>query len=185
MTPLLLFLLGGAITYVGTVSAAFNALMRLSLRIHAERTDSNDMLGRYLEDPRRLFIPARLLVSTLTVITAAFLARVTGVDRTGLPVLVFSIFVIVLTCEHVIPLVIVRRYPERVLDILLPTFDVVLRVLRPLTSGMLRLGTNGHRRAQSGVRRLNQSGVRKGVNGKGVAEPAPSEESPPPPAAPE
>ena len=91
MTPLLLFLLGCAITYVGTISAAFNALMRLSLRIHAERTDSNDVLGRYLEDPRRMFIPARLLISVLTVVTAAFLARVTGVDRTGLPVLVFSI----------------------------------------------------------------------------------------------
>ena len=31
MTPLLLFLLGSAVTYLGTVSAAFNTLMRLSL----------------------------------------------------------------------------------------------------------------------------------------------------------
>ena len=44
MTPLLLFLLGCAVTYLGTVSAAFNALMRLSLRIHAERTDRDDVL---------------------------------------------------------------------------------------------------------------------------------------------
>src|SRR5918995_4787066 len=139
MTPLLLFLLGCAITYVGTVSAAFNALMRLSLRIHAERTDSNDVLGRYLEDPRRLFIPTRLLMTTLTVVTAAFLARVTGVDRTGLPVLVVSIGMIVLTCEHLIPLLIVRKQPERVLDVLLPSFDVVLQLLRPLTAGMLRM----------------------------------------------
>ena len=65
MTPLLLFLLGCAVTYLGTVSAAFNALMRLSLRIHAERTDRDDVLGQYLEDPRRLFIPARILISTL------------------------------------------------------------------------------------------------------------------------
>ncbi len=61
MTPLLLFLLGCAVTYLGTVSAAFNALMRLSLRIHAERTDRDDALGRYLEDPRRFFMPARML----------------------------------------------------------------------------------------------------------------------------
>ena len=78
MTPLLLFLLGCAVTYLGTVSAAFNALMRLSLRIHAERTDRGDELGRYLEDPRRLFIPARVLISTLTMLAAALLARVTG-----------------------------------------------------------------------------------------------------------
>jgi CBS domain containing-hemolysin-like protein len=179
-----LFLLGCAITYVGTISAAFNALMRLSLRIHAERTDSNDVLGRYLEDPRRLFIPARLLLSILTVVTAAFLARVTGVDRTGLPVLMFSIFVLVLACEHLIPLLIVRKDPERVLDVLLPTFDVVLQVLRPLTSGLLRMGTNGHRRTQSGVRKLNQSGVRKAANGAGVPELPPVEDSAPsPPAA--
>jgi putative hemolysin len=181
MTPLLLFLLGCAITYVGTVSAAFNALMRLSLRIHAERTDSNDVLGRYLEDPRRLFIPARLLISTLTVVTAAFLARVTGADRTGLPVLVFSIFSIVLICEHLIPLILVRRDPERVLDLLLPSFDVILGVLRPLTAGMLRVGTNGHRRNQSGVRK-SESRVRKNANGKGQPEPHPVEVVPPSPA---
>src|SRR5688572_22210226 len=181
MTPLLLFLLGCAITYVGTVSAAFNALMRLSLRIHAERTETNDVLGRYLEDPRRLFIPARLLISTLTVVTAAFLARVTGADRTGLPVLVFSIFSIVLICEHLIPLILVRRDPERVLDLLLPSFDVILGVLRPLTAGMLRLGTNGHRRNQSGVRK-SQSTIRKNANGKGQPEPHPVEVVPPSPA---
>ncbi len=179
MTPLLLFLLGCAITYVGTISAAFNALMRLSLRIHAERTDTNDVLGRYLEDPRRLFIPTRLLISTLTVVTAALLARVTGVDRTGLPVLVFSIFMLVVACEHLIPLLIVRKDPERVLDVLLPSFDVVLQVLRPLTSGMLRITANGHRRNQSGVRR-SQSSIRR-ANGAGEPEPPPVEAAAPPP----
>ena len=62
-------------TYLGTVSAAFNALMRLSLRIHAERTDRDDVLGQYLEDPRRLFIPARILISTLTILAAAWSSR--------------------------------------------------------------------------------------------------------------
>ena len=151
MTPLLLFLLGCAVTYLGTVSAAFNALMRLSLRIHAERTDRDDVLGRYLEDPRRLFIPARLLISTLTVLASALLARVTGVD-TGFPILLLSIIGIVLACEHLIPLLIVRQDPERVLDVLLPSFDAFARLLRPLTSMLLRLGTSRARRNQSGVR---------------------------------
>lgn len=155
MTPLLLFLLGCAVTYIGTVSAAFNALMRLSLRIHAERTDRDDALGRYLEDPRRLFIPARILISVLTVFAAALLARVTGVDPKGFPVLVVSIIGIVLACEHLIPLIIVRSDPERVLDVLLPSFDVIAGALRPLTSGMLRLSTNRSRRNHSGVMRVN------------------------------
>ena len=46
--------------YVGTVTAAFSALMRLSLRLTAERSGRDDLLGRYLDDPLRLFIPARL-----------------------------------------------------------------------------------------------------------------------------
>ena len=151
MTPLLLFLLGCAVTYLGTVSAAFNALMRLSLRIHAERTDRDDALGRYLEDPRRLFIPVRLLISALTVLAAALLARVTGVD-TGFPVLFLSIIGIVVACEHLIPLLIVRHDPERVLDVLLPSFDVIAGVLRPLTYGMLRLGTSRSRKNHSSIR---------------------------------
>jgi CBS domain containing-hemolysin-like protein len=157
MTPLLLFLLGCAMTYIGTVSAAFNALMRLSLRIHAERTDRDDALGRYLEDPRRLFVPARLLSSTLTVIAAALLARVTGIDS-ALPVLVISIVAIVLACEHLIPLLIVRQNPEAVLDVLLPSFDAILRLLRPLTSLLLRMSNIGQRRNHSGVRKAAGNG---------------------------
>ena len=179
MTPLLLFLLGCAVTYFGTVSAAFNALMRLSLRIHAERTDRGDQLGWYLEDPRRFFIPARVLISTLTMIAAALLARVTGLDRSGLPVLVLAIVAIVVTCEHLIPLLIVRRDPEAVLDFLLPSFDIFARLLKPLTVGMLRAGTNGHRKGQSGVRK-NHSGVRK-ANGKGQPAAAAVEVVAPPP----
>lgn len=141
MTPLLLFLLGCAVTLVGTVTAAFNALMRLSLRIHAERTERDDALGWYLEDPRRLFVPARVVISSLTIVAAALLARVTGLSSVGLPILILSIIAIVIACEHLIPLIIVRHDPERVLDVLLPSFDALARILKPLTSTLLRMGT--------------------------------------------
>jgi hypothetical protein len=59
MTPLVLFLLGVAAVYVSTVTTAFSALMRLSLRLMAERSGRHDALGRYLEEPLRLFIPGR------------------------------------------------------------------------------------------------------------------------------
>lgn len=164
MTPLLLFLLGCAATYLGTVSAGFNALMRLSLRIHAERTDRDDALGWYLDDPRRLFIPIRILFSIIAVVTTALLARVTGVDPGGFPLLVLSVIGVMLSCEHLIPLLIVRRDPEQVLDVLLPSFDVVAKTLRPLTAALLRMGTS--RRKQSPA------------NGNGHADP-PAEETMP------
>jgi CBS domain containing-hemolysin-like protein len=60
-----------------------------------------------------------------------------------------------------------------VLDVLLPSFDAIARVLQPLTSGLLRVGTNGHRR--------NLSGVRKAANGAATAPAAPVAVAPAPP----
>ena len=47
------------------MQAAFSALMRLSLRLMAERGGRDDRLGRYLDDPLQLFIPVRLLIGVL------------------------------------------------------------------------------------------------------------------------
>ena len=170
MTPLLLFLLGCVAVYLGTVTAAFNALMRLSLRIHAERTDRDDKLGKYLDDPRRLFVPARILSSVIIVAGTALLARLTGVDSAGFPALVFAMIGIVLAWEQLIPLLLVRHDPERVLDVLLPSFDALARLLRPLTSALLRLSTS---------RRKDRSGVHAAANGHGQHEPAPAAAAPP------
>lgn len=145
MTPLLVFLLGCAAVYVGTVTAAFSALMQLSLRIMAEGSGRDDRLAPYLDDPRRLFVPARLLLGVIPVLVTALLARVTGVDPAGFPVLVLSVLGFVLTTEHIIPLIFVRRDPERALDLLLPSFDVVTRVLSPVTKALLRVGTSRRR----------------------------------------
>ncbi len=150
MTPLLLFLLGCAAVYLGTVTAAFNSLMRLSLRINAERTDRDDKLGKYLEDPRRLYVPARILSSIIIVVGTALMSRVTGVDRAGFPVLVLSLIGVVLAWEQLLPLLIVRHDPEKVLDVLLPSFDALARLLRPLTSALLRIGTSRRQRAANG-----------------------------------
>ncbi|MFN2445933.1 MAG: hemolysin family protein [Vicinamibacterales bacterium] len=141
MTPLLLFLLACAAVYVGTVTAAFSTIMRLSLRLEAERSDRRDLLGVYLDDPLQLFIPARLLLSLFSVSVAVLLARVTGIDLgRGLPLTVVSTLVFILLCEHLLPLILVRRAPERMLDMLLPPFQAVARVLSPATAGLRRVG---------------------------------------------
>lgn len=145
MTPLLLFLLGGIATYVGIVTAAFSALMRLSLRIMAEGSGGGERLQAYLNNPGRLFIPARLVLGVVVVLATALLARVTGVDQAGFPVLVVSMVGFIVLCEHVIPLIIVRSDPERVLEILLPSFDAITRLLFPITAALLSVGTSRKR----------------------------------------
>jgi putative hemolysin len=140
MIPLLLFLLALAAVYVGTIETAFSALMRLSLRLMAERGGRDDRLGFYLEDPVQLFVPARLLIGLIFSLATMLIAILTG--RTGiasLGMLLVFVAVFILLCEHVFPLLIVRRNPERVLEVALPPFDFVARAMRPLTGGLVGL----------------------------------------------
>ena len=149
MTPLLLFLLASLAAYVGSVQAAFSALMRLPLRLNAERSERHGRpngLGQYLDDPVQLFIPARL-VQALTVALATILVmREIGSEAPAALALVFATMVaFVLVCGHLLPLLIIRRDPERVLELLLPSFNLVARALSMFTHPLLRL-LNGSRR---------------------------------------
>ena len=151
MIPLLLFILAIVAVYVGTIETAFSALMRLSLRLMAERGGRDDRLGFYLEDPIRLFLPARLLLGLIFSLATMFIAILTG--RLGLPsigMLLLFVAIFIIVCEHVLPIFIVRRNPERMLEVLLPPFDFLARAVRPLTNSLTRLileprrDPNGH-----------------------------------------
>jgi len=140
VTPLVLFLLAIAAVYVGTIETAFSALMRLSLRLMAERGGRDDRLGFYLDDPIQLFVPARLLLGLIFSFATMCIAILTG--RTGfqsIGMLLVFVAVFMLVCEHLLPILIVRRNPERVLEVLLPPFDVAARLIHPLTGALVRL----------------------------------------------
>ena len=145
MIPLTLFLLAMAAVYVGTIETAFSALMKLSLRLMAER-GRDDRLGYYLDDPVQLFVPARLLLGLIFSLATVLLAVVTG--RSGITVpslatLLACVFVYILVCEHLLPSIIVRRNPEAILSALLPPFSVVARAMSPISGGLVRLLTSG------------------------------------------
>ena len=139
MTGLLLLLALAAI-YVGTIETAFSALMRLSLRLMVERSGRDDRLGFYLDDPIQLFLPARLmlgLIFSLATVVLAVLTGSEGFSRMGMLLLFVAVFILMF--EHVIPLFIVRRNPEKVLAFALPPFDYAARFLHPLTGTLVRL----------------------------------------------
>ena len=145
MTPLAIFLLGCATVFLGAVQAAFSALMRLSLRLMAERGGKSDRLGHYLDDPLQLFLPLRLLLGICIVGAGVLIARVSDVhDATSIGVFFVSLVAFVVICEHLLPTLIVRRDPEQVLDVLLPAFHAIARPLTPLTG--LIIGMIGGRR---------------------------------------
>ena len=147
MTPLALFLLGLATIFFGVLQAAFSALMRLSLRLRAERGGRGDRLGQYLDDPLELFIPVRVLIGVSTVLAGALIAGLSDIrDGVSITVFIVSLVAFVVVCEHLLPMLIVRSNPELVLDVLLPVFHPVARLLRPITATILSLmerETNG------------------------------------------
>jgi putative hemolysin len=146
MIPVILLLLAAAAVYVGIIESAFSALMRLSLRFMAERGARGDRLAFYLDDPILLFVPARLLLGlifSLATMCIAILTGAAGIQSIGM--LLLFVFVFILFCEHVLPLLIVRRNPERILVLLLPPFDVAARFLHPLTGSLVRLIDHGRR----------------------------------------
>src|SRR5438046_9568118 len=89
MIPLIIFLLACAGVYLGVIEAAISALMRLSLRLAAERSDRPGALGAYLDDPLLLFVPVRALLGRVTAPAAAVLARGLALgSRSGLRLVV-------------------------------------------------------------------------------------------------
>ncbi len=149
MIPLVVFLLACLAVYLGTILAAFSALMRLSLRMLAESSAGpSDLLGTFLEDPPALFFPARVLLGVDTVVVAVLLAHVEGVGRTehGLWVFLASMLVFVFVCFLLLPQLIVRRHPQQVLALLLPSFAVIARTFAPFTHLMAGVNSGGDRR---------------------------------------
>jgi CBS domain containing-hemolysin-like protein len=134
MIPLELFLLGVAAIYLGSLEAAFSTLMRLSLRLAAERSDRPDALAGFLDEPLLLFIPLRLLLGLVTAAATTLIADAVGVGAAHkLTLIVISVLAFVIFCELLIPLLVIRRDPAYWLDLLLPTFVPVTRGLAPMT----------------------------------------------------
>src|SRR5215217_6885515 len=160
MIPLTLFLLGCATIFLVAIEVAFSALMRLSLRLMAERGGRDDRLGRYLDDPLQLFVPVRILIGLATVLAGVLIARISNIqDAKSVATFFVSLIAFVVVCEHLLPMLIIRRDPERALDLLLPVFEPVARVFQPLTSTMVSIMgprrdrdvTNGSTAAEAAV----------------------------------
>src|SRR5439155_22484620 len=123
MIPLLIFLLGCAGVYLGCIGSAFSVLMRLSLRLVAERTYRPGALAAYLDIPILLFAPVRLLLGLVTVAETTLFAIAIGPNSIHQSLIIAaSAAAFVTVCELLLPMLMVSRDPERVLGVLLPTF---------------------------------------------------------------
>jgi putative hemolysin len=139
LIPLVLFFLACAGVYLGTIEAAFSALMRLSLRFLAERSNRQGALGGFLDEPLQLFVPVRLLLGLVTATATALLASAIGLTGPrDLSAVVVGAALFVVVFEIGLPVMIAVRDPERMLEWLLPSFAPVARVLGPVARRIAR-----------------------------------------------
>jgi putative hemolysin len=111
----------------------------------AVRGSRSTRLGAYLDDPVDLFLPVRAMLGAVHIAATLCLAQLIGTPGLqGLALVGLSAAAFVLTFEHLIPYLIVRRDPEGVVDALLPSFDAVVRIVRPVI-GFFRV-LSGRRR---------------------------------------
>jgi putative hemolysin len=106
----------------------------LSLRLLAERSGGPGHLAAYLDDPVLLFVPVRLLLGLVTAAATALLAKAIGAATfREVAMVLTAVAAFIVIVELLLPLAIVARDPERVLEILLPTFNPVARALGPFS----------------------------------------------------
>ncbi len=134
MIPLLIFLGAAAMLGFAVVETAFNLLMRLPQRLEAERARASSALSAYLEDPLKFFIPARVMRGLLLIGVMVLLSQTFGTGLTAAALLAAWGVVLYLGVGHILPALLVRHSPERVLDLLLPLFSAVANVLAPFSA---------------------------------------------------
>ena len=134
MIPLLVFVAAAGLLYFAVVETAFGLLMRLPRRLEAEREREHDALGSYLNDPITFFVPARLMRGALLIAAVTFLAQPIGTGLVPALVLFGCGLALYVGVGQVLPAILVRRSPERVLDFFLPSFTAIANIVAPLTS---------------------------------------------------
>jgi CBS domain containing-hemolysin-like protein len=112
----------------------------VQLRLIAEGSGQGPELDRYLQDPLRLFLPLRSVLGLIEGFTVLLLARMIGISNmSSVGLLAISMIAFGAVCEFLLPFLIVARDPERVLELLLPSFRIISRPFEPLTSGLIHL----------------------------------------------
>jgi putative hemolysin len=75
----------------------------------------------------------------VNITATAFIARVFGVeDAHSVTFVILSMAGFIIVCELLVPLLIVGRDPERVLELMLPSFTMIARAIGPMTRPIAR-----------------------------------------------
>ena len=136
-----ILLLLGLVLFLALIDVAFDYFSKISMRAYEESGWKTGYLTRALQDPMELLLPLRIglqgaFIAITVLVTFLYLAM-------ELPQPLPLAFVTVVFCNlffrEVVPNIVARKSPEKVLLILLPAFRVYARIINPLSRPLTRL----------------------------------------------
>ncbi len=149
MIAFLALLTATGLLFFALVETAFGLLMRLAQRLEAERERGSHTLAAYLDDPLKFFIPSRLWRGSLLVLFVVLMAELVGTGIPGSLIVFASGVAVSVGVGQLLPALIVRRSPERFLDVMLPPFTVLANAVGPITAIVIAwLGPTPERRIE-------------------------------------
>jgi len=136
----ILLLLGLAL-FLALIDVAFDYFSKISMRAYEERGWKTDYLTKALEDPMELLLPLRIglqgaFIAITVLATMLYLAM--EVPQPLLVAFVTMVFCF-LFFREVIPNIVARKNPEKVLLLLLPAFRIYARIVNPISRPLARL----------------------------------------------
>ncbi len=138
MTILLLLVLA---LFLSLIDVAFDYFSKISMRAYEESGWKTGYLTRALEDPMELLLPLRIglqgaFIAITVLVTFLYLALEIPQP---LPVAFVTMVFCFLLFREVVPNIVARRHPEKVLVLLLPAFRIYARIVNPLSRPLARL----------------------------------------------
>lgn len=117
------------------IDVAFDYFSKISIRAYREDGWKTEYLSRCLDDPMSLLLPLRIglqgsLIAITVLVTSLYM---TAQVPQPLLMAVVTMLAVFLVFREVVPNIIARKNPEKLLLLLLPAFRVYAKALSPIT----------------------------------------------------
>jgi putative hemolysin len=127
--------------FLSLIDVAFDYFSKISMRAYEESGWKTGYLTRALEDPMELLLPLRIglqgaFIAITVLVTFLYLAMELPQP---LPLAFVTLVFSFLLFREVVPNIVARKNPEKVLVLLLPAFRIYARIVNPLSRPLARL----------------------------------------------
>lgn len=127
--------------FLSLIDVAFHYFSNISIRASGEESWKMEFLRHSIEDPSRLLLPLRIGIQGAFIAMTVLVTEVYIASEITRPLLAafFTMLPLFLVFREVLPNIVARKSPERILLALLPAFRVYEHVITPISRPLSRL----------------------------------------------